>query len=226
MAGSPGGMKGFYLTLAGVAVVGIGILGYQLTKSNAVSIPANVTISPTDTAGFRGYVLGSDSAPVEIVEYADYQCPGCQHFDIVTFPDVRTRLIETGRVRWRYVDFPLDDIHPNARKASHAAACAAEQNRYWEMHERIYQGQPDWSDGNAESEFRDYAKAVGVDVAKYDECMKSARFAGRIAASHQEGVRVGVGSTPTLLIGGRLYGGIGYDQIRRLVDSLAPRPAQ
>ena len=226
MAGSPGGMKTFYLTLAGVAVLGLAVLGYQLTRSKTVSIPANVAVLAADTAGFRGYILGADSAPVEIAEYADYQCPGCQQFDIVTFPDVRTRLIETGRVRWRYRDFPLDHIHSSARIAAHAAACADEQGRYWPMHELIYQGQPDWSSGNAGSLLRGYATSVGLDLGKYDACMGSAKYAGRIQASYEEGVKVGVGSTPTLLIGGRLYGGLGYDEIRRLVDSLAPSPAQ
>ena len=226
MAGSPGGLKKFYLTLAGVGLLGVAVLGYQLTKSNTVSIPANVAVLAADTAGFRGYVLGSDSAPVEITEYADYQCPGCQHFEIVTFPDVRTRLIETGRVRWRYVDHPLDEIHPNARIAAHAAACADEQGKYWEMHHRIYQGQPDWSTGDAGPDLRGYARTLGLDLPRYDECMSSARYAGRIQASKEEGLRVGVPSTPSLLIGGRIYGNVGYDEIRRLVDSLAPRPAQ
>ena len=94
------------------------------------------------------------------------------------------------------------------------------------MHELIYQGQPDWSSGNAGSLLRGYGRSVGLDLAKYDACMESAKFAGRIQASYEEGVKVGVGSTPTMLIGGRLYGNLGYDEIRRLVDSLAARPAQ
>ena len=81
MAGTPVGMKGFYAALAGVAVVGIGVLGWMLSRPRTVSIPANVVIQPADTAGFRGYLLGSDSAKVEITEYADYQCPFCQTFD-------------------------------------------------------------------------------------------------------------------------------------------------
>jgi protein-disulfide isomerase len=224
MAGTPVGMKGFYAALAGVAVVGIGVLGWMLTRPRTVSIPANVVVQPADTAGFRGYLLGSDSAKVEITEYADYQCPFCQTFDELQFPTIKQRLIDTGRLRWRYRDFPLQQ-HPFSRLAAHSAACADEQGKYWEQHRRIYEGQQDWAEsGDAAPAFRRYAQLNGLDLARYDACMKSAKYAGRIQASYDEGVRAGVNSTPTLLVGGRLYQGrLDSDAIARLVDSLTPR---
>ena len=66
------------------------------SSSRSVSIPANVVIQPSDTAGFRGYVLGSADAPVEVIEYADYECPACQQFEVVQFPAVKRQLIDTG----------------------------------------------------------------------------------------------------------------------------------
>ena len=223
MAQSAGGMKGFYLALAGIAVVGVGLLGYQLARPAAVSIPANVAVLPTDTAGFRGYVLGSDSAPVEITEYADYQCPFCANFSLVQFPDVKSRLIDSGKLRWRYRDYPLDAIHPSARISAHSAACADEQGKYWPVHNLIYQGQSDWASGNAPRVLRGYAEAAQLDLAKYDDCMQTARYAGRIEASLREGTALGVNGTPTFLVGNRLYearDAANYDRIRRLVDSL------
>ena len=98
-----------------------------------VSIPANVTVQVADTSGFRGYVKGSADAPVEITEYADYQCPFCQTFATLQMPTIEERLIKTGRLRWRYRDFPLQQ-HPFARLAAHSAACADEQGKYWEQH--------------------------------------------------------------------------------------------
>ena len=224
MAGTPVGMKGFYAALAGVAVVGIGVLGWMLTRPRTVSIPANVVIQPADTAGFRGYLLGSDSAKVEITEYADYQCPFCQTFDELQFPTIKQRVIDAGRLRWRYRDFPLQQ-HPFSRLAAHSAACADEQGKYWEQHRRIYEGQQDWAESSdAAPAFRRYAQLNGLDLARYDACMKSAKYAGRIQASYDEGVRAGVNSTPTLLIGGRLYQGrLDSDAIARLVDSLTSR---
>jgi len=224
MAGTPVGMKGFYAALAGVAVVGIGVLGWMLSRPRTVSIPANVVVQPADTAGFRGYLLGSDSAKVEITEYADYQCPFCQTFDELQFPTIKQRLIDTGRLRWRYRDFPLQQ-HPFSRLAAHSAACADEQGKYWEQHRRIYEGQQDWAESSdAAPAFRRYAQLNGLDLARYDACMKSAKYAGRIQASYDEGVRAGVNSTPTLLIGGRLcQGRLDSDAIARLVDSLTSR---
>jgi protein-disulfide isomerase len=222
MAATPTGMKRFYAVLVGLAVLGLGALGFLMSRPRVTSIPANVTIQPSDTAGFHGYVKGSESAPVEITEYADYQCPFCQTFATLQMPTIEERLIRTGRLRWRYRDFPLQQ-HEFARLAAHSAACADEQGKYWEQHDRIYEGQGEWSAGDAGDHFREYARAIGLDLARYDECMRSGKYAGRIQASVEEGARAGVSSTPTLLVGGRLYQGrIDSDAIRRLVDSLAP----
>jgi len=217
-------MKGFYAALAGVVVVGLGALGWMLTRPRTASIPANVTVQAADTAGFRGYLLGSDSAKLEITEYADYQCPFCQTFDQLQLPTIKQQLIDSGRLRWRYRDFPLQQ-HSFSRLAAHSAACADEQGKYWEQHRRIYEGQQDWAEvRDAGPIFRQYARANGLDLGRYDTCMRTAKYAGRIQASYDEGVRVGVTATPTLLIGGRLYQGrLDSDAIVRLVDSLAPR---
>jgi len=224
MAGTPVGMKGFYAALGGVAVVGVGVLGWMLSRPRTASIPANVTVQAADTAGFRGYLLGSDSAKVEITEYADYQCPFCQTFSTLQMPTIKERLIDTGRLRWRYRDFPLQQ-HSFSRLSAHSAACADEQGKYWEQHRKIYEGQADWAESrDAAPIFRRYAEGNGLDLARYDACMQVAKFAGRIQASYDEGVRVGVNATPTLLVGGRLYQGrLDSDAIAHIVDSLTPR---
>jgi protein-disulfide isomerase len=217
-------MKRFYGLLAAVAVVGIGLLGYQLSKPATVSIPANVQIDVKDTAGFHGYVKGDPNAPVEITEYADYQCPFCQTFATLQMPTIEERLIKPGRLRWRYRDFPLQQ-HPFSRLAAHSAACADDQHKFWEQHQKIYDGQAEWSGiRDAAPIFRQYAQANGLDLAKYDGCMSGHVHAGRIQASYEEGMRVGVQSTPTLMVGNRLYQGrFDSDAITRLVDSLAPK---
>jgi protein-disulfide isomerase len=221
MAATQAGMKRFYILFAVVAVVGLGVLGYLLTRPSTVSIPANVTIQTSDTSGFRGYIKGSPAAPIEITEFADYQCPFCQTFATLQMPTIEQRLIGTGRLRWRYRDFPLQQ-HAFARLAAHSAACADEQGKYWDQHDRIYEGQQDWArQRDAGPLFRDYARAVGLDIGRYDACMKAGKYAGRIQASYNEGIQLGVGSTPTLVVGGRLYQGrFDSDAITKLVDSL------
>lgn len=215
-------MKKFYLLLVGVGVVGAGAIGWQLMGPQNVSIPANVVVVADDTAGFRGYVIGSDTAPVTIVEYADFQCPACGDFDNVQWPDVYEKLVATGKVRWIFKDWPIDGIHANARLAAHAAACADDQGKFWPMKARLYAYQGRWAFGGGQyGKFRDYLKEVGGDPSAWDECMQATRHAGRIQATAEEGSRLGVGSTPTFLIGGRLYEGVQpSDAIRRTVDSM------
>jgi protein-disulfide isomerase len=227
MAAKQAGMKRFYALFAVVALIGIGALVYLTMRPQTVSIPANVTVQPSDTSGFRGYIKGSPQAPVEITEYADYQCPFCQTFATLQMPTIEERLINTGRLRWRYRDFPLQQ-HPFARLAAHSAACADEQGKYWDQHRRIYEGQQEWAEArDAGPVLRGYAQANGLDLGRYDACMKSGKYAGRIQASLNEGMQVGVNSTPTLLVGNRLYSGrLDSDAITKLVDSLAPRPSK
>jgi protein-disulfide isomerase len=224
MAAEQTGMKRFYALFAGLAIIGVGVLVYLMTRPSTVSIPTNVAVQASDTLGFHGYVKGSPEAPVEITEFADYQCPFCQTFATLQMPTIEERLIQTGRLRWRYRDFPLQQ-HPFARLAAHSAACADEQGKYWQQHQRIYEGQSDWAAArDAGSLFRRYARDSGVDLGRYDSCMRAGKFAGRIQASLDEGLRLGVASTPSLVVGGRIYQGhFDSDAITRLVDSLAPR---
>jgi protein-disulfide isomerase len=227
MAANQAGMKRFYVVFASLAVIGLAVLAYLVMRPQTVSIPADVTVQPSDTSGFRGYVQGSPDAPIEITEFADYQCPFCQTFATLQMPTIEQRLIKTGRLRWRYRDFPLQQ-HSFARLAAHSAACADEQGKYWEQHRRIYEGQQEWAESrNAAPTFRQYAQADGLDLGRYDACMKAGKYAGRIQASLNEGIQVGINSTPTLLVGNRLYRGrFDSDAITKLVDSLAPRRKQ
>lgn len=221
MAAPKPGMKRFYILFGVLAAGGLVALFYLANRPASVSIPANVAVQASDTSGFRGYIKGSPGAPVEITEFADYQCPFCQTFATLQMPTIQQRLIDSGKLRWRYRDFPLQQ-HSFARLAAHSAACADEQGKYWEQHNRIYEGQQEWAaTRDAGPLFRDYARVVGLDLGRYDACMKAAKYAGRIQASYNEGVQLGVNSTPTLLVGDRLYRGrVDSDAISKLVDSL------
>jgi len=215
-------MRRFYLLLGGAALVGALAL-WVAARGSADSRPANLTATP-DSDGFRGFTIGSDSAPLEVVEYSDFECPFCARFAAVQMPTIRTQLIETGRVRWRFRDYPLPG-HRFSRYAAHAAQCAGEQGRFWQMHDQLFFNHT-WAQTGRDPTrlFRDFARAAGVDVKQYDACMESGRFAGRIEASRQEGERLGVNGTPTFFVAGRLYsGGSTSDQFKHLADSLAGR---
>lgn len=221
-------MKGFYYLLGAVAVAGVAVIGWQMAGPKSVVIPANVVVTAGDTAGFHGYAIGSDSAPVTIVEFADFQCPACGEFDNVQWPDVYEKLVATGKVKWIFRDYPIDHLHSNARLAAHAAACADDQGKFFPMKARLYAYQRDWSYGGGQlGKFRGYARQVGIDESAWNSCMESVKYAGRIQASYEEANRIGVGSTPTFMIAGQLYVGLhGSDALRQTVDSIiAARPA-
>jgi len=216
-------MKGFYLLLVGVAVIGGGVLWYG-SQPRAPAPAPNGPLPVAAADGFRGYTMGSDSAAIEITEYSDFECPFCASFATVQMPVVREQLIATGKVRWRYRDFPLP-THAYSRYAALAAQCAGEQGKFWEMHDQLFTNHQWAQTGkNPRGLFRDFARSIGLDLDKYDACMDGQRYAGRIQASVQEGEARGVKGTPSFYVNGRQYQGrSASDDFKALVDSLAKK---
>jgi len=213
------GKRGFYILLGGLAVAGIATLSYISVRpkpQNVWQLDSTITLVPN-----QGHVIGSDTAPVEVVEFADFECPGCGSFATLTEPDLRSRLVNTGVVRFRFMDFPLEG-HPNTRAAHSAAWCAGEQGKFWEMKDAIFQNQDRWS-GYATSRpdrvLTDLARQIGVTVSQYESCVNGRKYAGQIQSNFDEGARRGVGRTPTLFIGNKkVEGAISYDELKRHVD--------
>jgi protein-disulfide isomerase len=215
-------MRNFYILLAVVAVVGLGGI-YWLTQRPSGGGVQFVDVEPGEA---EGYLLGDPNAPVTIMEFADFECPACATWSTVQKADVVQRLIETGQANLRFFDFPLTSIHPNTIPAHTAAACAADQGKFWEVHDALFLGQPEWA-GNSRPKrfFERYAREAGVDVAAWDTCYESGTHTPRILGNAQEGERLGVRSTPTFIIGPRLVPGVlAYDRIKALVDSAAAEP--
>jgi protein-disulfide isomerase len=216
--------KAFFWLLGAIAVVGVAALGYVATRSKAGPTDVQNVADTTNAGPARGYLMGRVDAPVKILEYADFECPSCAGFATVTEPDVRTRIIEPGLASLTYYDFPLTQ-HRNTLAASNAAACADEQGKFWPMHDRIYQTQDEWNmqaTDRPKPFFKRYATEVGVDVDKWEGCYDSRKYQKRIAANLADGVRRGVNSTPSFIIGNKVYAGMrSYDELKRIVDSVA-----
>lgn len=210
-------MRNFYVLLAVVAVAGIGAIAWQ-TQRSGPSATQFVNVVPGEA---EGYLMGDPNAPVTIMEFADFECPACANWATIQKPDVVQRLLETGQANLRFFDFPLTNIHPNTVAAHTAAACAADQNKFWEMHDALFRGQPEWA-GKSRPErfFERYARDLGLDVGTWEQCYESGTHTPRIMGNAREGERLGVRSTPTFVVGRRLVpGSISYDEIKALVDS-------
>lgn len=214
--------KAFLWVLGLIALVGVAALGYVASKPKSASAVRDVA-DTTNAGPAQGYLIGKVDAPVKILEFADFECPSCGGFATVTEPDVRTRIIDPGLANLTYYDFPLTQ-HRNTLAASNAAACADEQGKFWPMHDRIFQGQDEWNGEATDAPkpfFKRYAGEVGLDVAKWESCYDARKYQKRISANLADGLRRGVNSTPTFIIGNKMYPGLrNYDELKKLVDSV------
>ena len=211
----------FYLIFALVAVGGIGALTYASTRSkDAVRVTAvDTTLPPVQS---EGYVMGSPTAPVEIIEFGDFECPQCSRFATLTEPDIRARMVNPGRIRFRYIDLPLD-MHRNTWNASRAAACADEQGKFWEMHDAIFQTQDQWNSiatNNPDKFLKGLAKQIGLKQDQFDECVDTKKYQAKIQAHLKIANERQVNATPTFYIGKQALTGIlAYDEFKHAVDS-------
>lgn len=156
---------------------------------------------------------GPADAPVTLTEFSDFQCPYCAQF-VETLGELKARYRDRLRVVFR--QFPIPRIHPNAMEAAEASLCAQEQERFWEMHDLMFEEQESL---DPES-LREKAGRVGLDAEEFEECMASDRHLARIDDDLREGQLLGVDGTPALFVNGiRVPGGaVPYDVIARVID--------
>jgi len=211
---------GFLAVIGVLLLVGGGVLwGTMQNKPKPIELPKDAPAMKAE-----GYLRGNPDAPITIIEFADFECPGCGQFATIQGPDIKARIVDAGLANFRFYDFPLTSIHQNTLFAHLAAACANDQGKFWEMHDQLFANQPDWSTmatTNPRKVIEAYATAVGLDMATYNSCMDEQKYLPRIQANATEGQSRGVSSTPTIIVGNKIYpGGLTADGIKKLVDSL------
>jgi protein-disulfide isomerase len=144
--------------------------------------------------------IGSASAPVTLVEFSDFQCPFCQRV-APTLKQVKDKYGDKVRVVWK--DFPLTQIHPQAFKAGEAAHCAADQGKFWEYHDRLFANQQ----ALQPNDLKKHAADLGLDATAFASCLDTSKYGERVRDGVAEGSRLGVNSTPTIYINGRVLSG-------------------
>jgi protein-disulfide isomerase len=140
---------------------------------------------------------GSKTAKVTLVEFSEYQCPFCGRHVRDTVPQLDKDYIQTGKVRYVFRDLPLESIHKNAFKAAEAAQCAGEQNKYWEMHDRLFENQKSLEPAMLTA----HAQAIGLDAKKFQSCLDGGKFAADIRKDIADANKIGITGTPTTVIG-------------------------
>jgi protein-disulfide isomerase len=193
-----------YIIVAVVAVLVVGgILLFSRGGGQAATTPLNLTLDPQELQQARGVSMGNEDAPVQLYEFADFQCPACAQFSTFVHPLIKERLVDTGIVRLVRYDFPLIMSHRHAFLASRAARCAGEQGRYWEYHDFLYGRQPTWSpQRDPTAEFETMADQVGIDRRQFQQCLRSDQHAEEVTRNLRLGESLGVQGTPTLMLNG------------------------
>ena len=161
-----------------------------------------------DGAPFRG----PPNAPITIVEFSDFECPFCKR----AHPTL-TQLLEkyAGKVKLVYRDFPLESIHPQARRAAEAARCANDQGKFWDYYDTLFTESPKL----APDDLKRYAAQARIDVKKFDDCLSGGVHKTALQKDIDEGTRLGVSGTPAFFINGRpLTGAQPLEAFARIID--------
>jgi protein-disulfide isomerase len=186
----------------------------QLRDKGKVTVlleePAGTRVA---VSGDQGFVRGAKDAPVTIVEFSDFQCPYCKTAN-ATVKQVLERY--PGKVRLVFRDFPLASIHPQAPKAHEAARCAAEQGKFWEYHDLLFDRSPKMTP----ADLKQYAQELKLESAAFDKCLDSGKHAAAVDKDAQEGAGLGLTGTPSFFINGKqLVGAQPLTAFQKIIDN-------
>ena len=228
----------FLVMLIVIAVAGVGLIvwsqrgaapaassGGAAVKTVSYTAQGQAqTVTLTRVAGdaFAGsrFVRGAETAPVTVVEFADFQCPACGDFATTTAAQFKTEFVDTGKVRVAFRDFPLSQ-HQNAPLAAVAASCANVEKRWEAMHDMLFRSQAQWSESSPDAfkaQLIGYAAQIGLDGNAFQTCLGSNQFSAAIQADMDAGAAAGLEATPTFIIDGyRLSGALPIEGLRAVL---------
>ena len=178
--------------VGGVAVI---VLAAAMYERQRPTPPVDKV--PTEPVSIASAAFqGSPTAPFVLVVFSDFQCPYCRDFTHDVLPQVVEKFVRPGTLRLAYIEFPLMGIHPLAKKAALQAVCAGKQDRYWQMHEQLFQ--PPELDERAMDRF---PAAIGLDTNAFKECMNDPATATKVAQDHALSRSLSIPGTPTFYVG-------------------------
>lgn len=159
--------------------------------------------------------IGLKDAKVTVVLFSDFQCPYCKAFN-----DTFEKAINDykDKVLFVYKFLPLD-IHPQANNAAMAGACANDQGKFWEMDSKLYATQDTWGKTTGMASFKTMAASLGLNAAKFNQCMDNNQFKDKIGADKQMATDFGISGTPAFFVNDQFFGGVvSYDNLKKTLD--------
>ncbi len=196
-----------FLTILAILVV-VGLITTFFILNGQRALPTRTIID--------GLTAGDPNAPIEVVEYADFQCVACQNTFVIVEPDLVRKYINTGKVFFTYEPFSF--LGPESYRAAQAAYCAADQNKFWEYHDLLFENwagenQGAFSDNNL---FR-FAEQIDFDKETFKTCFDSGKYIQKVIEKAQAASAAGITSTPTFLVNGQRVNSIVLlDELARL----------
>ena len=205
--------------IAGSIVIAALLVGaalfYQPGARLAKAPPAEA-INPIALSTDDDFILGNPDAPVTMIIFGDYQCPFCKKMFTETELKLRTEYVLTNKVKMVYRDFPLDSIHPFARKAAQAAQCAGSQGKYWAYHDELFKKQSEIPT----LDFTNLAGSLGLEKTTFKTCLDSEQFAAEVEKDNQDGQALGIDGTPATFINGtRIPGAYPYATFKQVIEA-------
>lgn len=201
--------------IGGIVIIALLIAGVLIYSSLQSSQPEKITlITPSAVPNPQGLSMGDPNAPVKVLEFADFQCPGCMLFATQQETTFVNTYVATGKVYLTYLPFSfLDDPRRDTRnpplKESHAAAeaasCAGDQNKFWEYHDILFANQTGENIGDFTARrLTAFAQALGLDMNQFNACYTSGKYRQQIIDDYNLGIKDGVSQTPSFLVNGIL----------------------
>jgi len=185
---------------------------------SALLAAAAVQADPLDSR-----TKGKADAPVTVYEMADFQCPACRMFAANVLPTLEREFVETGKVRWVFINLLLTSIHANAMAAAEVAVCASRQGKFWPTHDLLYRQQDDWNRlADPKEVLIGLAQRAGADRTKLLACVNGGTARSEVELDAQRAARTGARATPSFYIEGGLLEGAPYtpDPMRHMLDSV------
>jgi protein-disulfide isomerase len=220
----------FVLAAAGLSGVLLSPIHFAFADPAATPQTSAKTPPPTDAKllaelakpGPAGdIVLGSDKAPVTIIEYASMTCPHCAHFSETTFPELKKRYIDTGKVRFIFREFPFDKLAGGAFMLARCAAKDGGSDKYMAVVETLFAKQDQWVvQENPAVPLENIAKQLGFSDASFRACLTNQTVLNDIEAVRDRAVdKLGVNSTPTFFVNGtKVVGDVSIDEMAKQID--------